>query len=119
MDAHGIIATLFGVPRALIGVIHVGALPGTHASCLAVADIAAAATAEAAIYASAGFDGLIIENMHDRPYLKGAVGPEITAAMAAIGVEVRRASSLPLGVQILAGANTAALAVAHACGASF
>ena len=35
----------------------------------------------------------MIENMHDRPYLKGAVGPEIVAAMTAIGREVRRAVS--------------------------
>ena len=62
----------------------------------------------------------MIENTHDRPYLKGAaVGPEIVAALAVIGREVRRASALPLGVQVLAGANHSALAVALACGASF
>jgi uncharacterized protein len=32
---------------------------------------------------------------------------------------VRRAASLPMGFQILVGANLAAMAVAHACGASF
>src|SRR6185312_3906177 len=67
----------------------------------------------------AGFHGLMIENTHDRPYLKAGVGPEITAAMAVIGAEVRRSVALPLGVQVLAGANTNALAVALACGASF
>jgi membrane complex biogenesis BtpA family protein len=119
MDGHGIISSLFAVPRALIGVIHVGALPGTDSSLQSVADIADAAVTEARIYEAAGFNGLIIENMHDRPYLKGAVGPEITAAMAVIGAAVRRASGLPMGVQILAGANKAAMAVAHACGACF
>jgi hypothetical protein len=57
--------------------------------------------------------------MHDRPYLRRAVGPEIVAAMAVVGREVRRAVSLPLGVQVLAGANREALAVAHAIGAAF
>jgi membrane complex biogenesis BtpA family protein len=61
----------------------------------------------------------MIENTHDRPYLKGTVGPEITAALAVIGHEVRRAAALPLGIQVLAGANHSALAVALACGASF
>ena len=61
----------------------------------------------------------MIENTHDRPYLKGSVGPEIVAALAVIGHEVRRAATLPLGVQVLAGANQCALAVALACGASF
>ena len=36
-----------------------------------------------------------------------------------IALEVRRASGLPVGVQILAGANTAAMAVADGSGASF
>jgi uncharacterized protein len=119
MDTNGIIQSIFGVPRALIGVIHVAALPGTPASKLGVSDIAAAAADEARIYERAGFHGLVMENTHDRPYLKGAAGPEIATAMTAIGVEVRRASRLPLGVQVLAGANECAMAVAHACGASF
>jgi len=119
MDSQGIINSVFGVPRALIGVIHVGALPGTPGSLHTVAEIADAAAAEACTYAAAGFHGLIIENMHDVPYIKGSVGPEIVAAMAVIGLEVRRVAGLPLGVQILAGANLAAMAVAHACAATF
>jgi len=39
--------------------------------------------------------------------------------MAVVGCEVRRAVSLPLGIQVLAGANLWAMAIAHACGASF
>ena len=102
-----------------IGVIHLGAQPGTPESRLEVPAIAEAAAAEARIYCSAGFHALIIENTHDRPYLKASVGPEIATAMAVIGSEVRRAVGLPLGVQVLAGANTTSLAVAHACGATF
>ena len=119
MDARGLIRYLFDVPRALIGVIHVAALPGTPASALKPAEIAEAAAEEARIYERAGFHGLLIENTHDRPYLKAGAGPEIAAAMTAIGIAVRRASGLPLGVQVLAGANECAMAAAHACGASF
>jgi membrane complex biogenesis BtpA family protein len=119
MDTNGIIQSIFGVRRALIGVIHVAALPGTPANTRRVPEIAAAAADEARIYERAGFHGLVMENTHDRPYLKATAGPEIAAAMTAIGVEVRRASHLPLGVQVLAGANECALAVAHACGAAF
>lgn len=119
MDTKGIIHAIFSVRRALLGVIHVAALPGAPESLHGVAAIAEAAAAEAQMYAAAGFHGLLIENTHDRPYLKGSAGPEIVAAMAVIGNEVRRAAGLPLGVQILAGANLAAMAVAHACGASF
>jgi membrane complex biogenesis BtpA family protein len=112
-------ATLFGEGRSLVGVIHVHALPGTPRARESIAAITSAAVAEAQVYARAGFDAVMIENMHDRPYLKRSVGPEIVAAMTAIGLAVRASVSLPLGLQILAGANRAALAVAHACGAAF
>jgi len=119
MDRHGVIRQLFGAPRALVGMIHVDALPGTPAHRLGLEEIAARAVAEARLYREAGFHGIAIENMHDRPYLKGRVGPEVVAAMTLIGLEVRRAVPLPLGVQVLAGANLEALAVARAIGAGF
>lgn len=119
MDTLGIIESLFGVKRALIGVVHLQALPGTPASKLNIAEIASIAVDEARLYLDAGFHGIMIENTHDRPYLKAAVGPEIVAAMSVIGAEVRGAVTLPLGIQVLAGANSSALAVALACGASF
>jgi uncharacterized protein len=119
VDKPGIISSLFGVQRALIGVVHVQALPGTPASKLDVRTISSIAVDEAGAYQDAGFNGVMIENTHDRPYLKVAVGPEITAAMSVIGSEVRRAVNLPIGIQILAGANSCSVAVANACGASF
>ena len=119
MDKLGLIKSQFGVSRALIGVVHLQALPGTPSSKLDVAAIASIAVDEARAYEAAGFHGVMIENTHDRPYLKSAVGPEITAAMAVIGAEVRRAIALPLGIQVLAGANSCAVAVALAAGASF
>ncbi len=106
-------------PKAILGMIHVGALPGTPRQRAGLDEITAQAAMEAALYTRAGLDGLLIENMHDVPYLCGQVGPEIVAALTAVGVAVRRESPLPLGVQILAAANREALAVAHACGAAF
>ena len=94
-----------------------GGAAGRRLAAAFVAAIAEAA-GEARIYEAAGFHGLSIENTHDRPYLKGTVGPETAAAVAVIGAEVRRAVALPLGVQVLAGANDCAMAVAHASGAS-
>jgi membrane complex biogenesis BtpA family protein len=119
MDRADVVGRLFSVPRALIGVVHVGALPGTPGAREGVDAIVERAAEEARLYHAHGFHGVAIENMHDRPYLKGAVGPEIVAAMTAVGREVRRAMPLPLGVQVLAGANLEAMAVAAACGAAF
>lgn len=112
-------AELFGRERALVGMIHVAALPGTPRSGLPVREIAARAAAEARILAGAGFDALILENMHDVPYLRREVGPEIVAAMTAAGEAVRSAVDVPVGFQLLAGANRAAIAVAHAVGGRF
>ncbi len=119
MDQQQIIESIFGVRRALIGMIHVQALPGTPGNHLSVEEICEQAARSAEQLRNAGFHGLMIENMHDRPYLKRQVGPEIVASMAAVGREVRRAASLPLGVQILGGANRAALAAALVCDADF
>jgi len=105
--------------KALIGMVHVRALPGTPYSAQSLEKITTIAVEEAALLARAGFDALIIENMHDRPYCLRDVGPEIIAAMTAVGCAVRAAVKCPLGVQVLAGANRAALAVAQACAAQF
>lgn len=119
MDSQGVTRALFGSHRALVGMIHVGALPGTPRARLPLEAIVEAAVAEAHVYRDAGFHAVAIENMHDRPYLARAVGPEIVAAMAVVGREVRRAAAVPLGVQVLAGANRGALAVALCAGAEF
>ncbi len=108
-----------GSPRALVGMLHVDALPGTPSSRMTLDAIVEQAIAEARVYRDEGFTAVAIENMHDRPYLRGAVGPEIVAAITAIAREVKREAHLPLGIQILAGANREALAAAHASGADF
>jgi membrane complex biogenesis BtpA family protein len=83
-------------------------------------DIIRVSEQEATKYRERGVDGLIIENMHDTPYLKGAVGPEIVASMTAVAVAVRStAPDIPIGLQILAGANKEALAVALAAELDF
>lgn len=119
MDKSGIIKSLFGVDRALIGVVHLQALPGTPFNKIDCAAIASIAVEEARTYEAAGFHGVMVENTHDRPYLKSVVGPEITAAMAVASAAIRNAVALPIGIQVLAGANTSAMAVAYASGASF
>ncbi len=111
---------LFGSrPKTVIGMIHVRALPGTPRHAGGLAPILDQALAEAETYRACGIHALMVENMHDVPYVKNP-GPEITAAMAVLAREVKRAQpQLPLGIQILAGANQEALAAALAAGADF
>jgi membrane complex biogenesis BtpA family protein len=119
MDNGSPVEELFNTPKPIVGMVHLAALPGTPFASQAVSAIVDQAVAEARILAAAGFDALIVENMHDRPYLLQEVGPEIVAAMAAALDAIRQTIDLPLGVQVLAGANREALAVALAGGASF
>jgi uncharacterized protein len=113
------LTSLFAQPKPVIAMIHIAALPGTPANSLSAAEIVALAEREARLYRAAGVDGLGIENMHDLPYLRGGVGPEIVAAMTLCGQAVKAASGLPVGIQVLAGANLEAMAVAHAAGLDF
>jgi hypothetical protein len=99
-------------------VIHVGTLPGAPGSRETVDAIAAAAATDARAYCEAGFSGLMVENMHDRPYLRRVVGPEVVAAMTMVAQAVRReAPDLLLGM-VLAGPS-ASPSPWHACGARF
>ena len=63
-------------------------------------------------------DAILMENMHDRPWQRPEqLGPETVASMATICSAIRREHpGLPLGVQVLAGGNREALAVAKAAG---
>ncbi len=99
--------------------IHVGALPGTPGQRLTLDEIVITACLEANLYREAGVNCLMLENMHDVPYLRGSVGPEIVAAMSVIARAVRQEISLPIGLQILAAADIEAMAVAHAAGLDF
>jgi len=112
-------AAIFGRDKALAGMVHVAALPGTPKHSLPMSTIVQAAVDEAKLLVDSGFDAVMIENMHDAPYLRREVGPEIIAAMTIVACAVRRAVNVPLGIQILAGANHAALAVAHAADFQF
>ena len=110
---------LFPYRPPIIAMVHVPALPGTAASDLSPGAIVSTVEDQARLYEEAGFDAIIIENMHDTPYLRREVGPEIVATMTACARAATECIEIPVGVQILAGANRAALACAHASGASF
>jgi membrane complex biogenesis BtpA family protein len=112
-------ADIFGRDKAIVGMVHVPALPGSPRHAMAMDEIVDRAVAEARQLDDAGFDALIVENMHDVPYLLRRVGPETVAAMTAVTRAVCDAARCPVGVQVLAGANREAMAVALAAGARF
>jgi membrane complex biogenesis BtpA family protein len=74
---------------------------------------------DAEALAAAGFDAVLVENFGDAPFFRGRVPAETVAAMAVLADEARRASGLPLGVNVLRNDGLSALAVAAATGARF
>jgi len=89
---------------------------------MSVDEIVDLAKHEASIYAKTGVDAVLVENMFDLPYLQGSsVGPEVVAVMTRVCEGVRKCipKTMPCGIQILAGANHAALAVSKACNLQF
>lgn len=104
---------------SLVGMVHVMALPGAAGYCGSVQAILDRALEEALVYKKHGFDAVMLENMHDTPYLCGVVEPETTAAMAVLAQAVKVAVELPVGLQILAGASIDSLAAAVASSVDF
>lgn len=79
-------------------------IAGTPQHCLPLDRIVERACAEAELYQQCGVDGILVENMHDLPYMRGKVGPEIVASMTRVCSEIKHAvKDIPMGIQILAG----------------
>ncbi len=110
---------------ALIGVVHLPPLPGAPFNNLPFDDIVARAILDANALVEAGFDGLIVENFGDFPFLPNRVEPHTVAMMAVLTDHIAR--SLPaavrqrvrIGVNVLRNDARAAVAVSSAAGADF
>jgi len=115
------VEAIFGRRQAVIGVIHSLPLPGSpDYDGMAMDEIVGFAVAEAGRYRDGGVNGLIVENHGDIPFAKpDRLGPETAATMAVMTDAVRRASGLPVGVNVLANGAVQAIAVAKAAGAAF
>ena len=109
---------IFAKRRPVIGMVHLLPLPGAPRA-RALADIRAAALADARTLARGGVDGILVENYGDAPFTGGSVEPPVVAVMAVIAAEVRAAARLPIGINVLRNDARSALAVAVAAGASF
>lgn len=105
--------------KALIGVVHLSALPGAPRWGGNWASIIKKAVADARAYEQGGAHAVFIENFGDVPFTKSAVGPETVAAMAALGCAVREVVKIPIGFNVLRNDACAALALCASCGGSF
>lgn len=114
-------ASILGLPgKSLIGMVHVGPLPGSPLHDGDLDAVVHRAVNDARALKETGFNALIVENMHDRPYVNAPHPPETVAAMTRIVLAVRDAiGDMPMGVQVLSRGECEALAIASICGGSF
>ncbi len=90
---------IFGDIKPVIGMVHIGALPGTPLYDPEL-DLVAAARADLIALQDAGFDAVMFGNENDRPY-EFKVDTASTATMATIIGQLKSDISVPFGVNVL------------------
>lgn len=115
------LAELFGVPKPVIGMVHLWPLPGAPGySGYGMQTIIDHALRDAEALVRGGVDGLIVENMWDLPYYVGPdVKPEAMTAQAVAAAEVVKNVSLPVGINVIHNGGLVCLAIAVAARARF
>jgi membrane complex biogenesis BtpA family protein len=110
---------IFGVPKPVIAMLHLPALPGRplHDRGAGVNAAVDAVRRDLGALQTAGVDGVLFCNEADLPY-QLRVGHEISAAMASVIGQLRAEVRVPFGVNLLWD-PIASLAVARATGARF
>ncbi len=103
-----------------IGMVHLQALPGSPAWQGDLAQVTAAALADASALSEAGIRAVMIENYNDIPFYPGRVPAETVAAMTVvISTLANEFPDLALGVNVLRNDAASAFGVAVATGARF
>ena len=105
--------------KAVIAMIHIGALPGTplYDADGGVAKLIDDAARDAEALQSGGVDAVMFGNENDRPYVRSAP-LEGVAAMTAVVQAIKPALNVPFGVNYLWDPS-ASVAIAAATGARF
>ncbi len=111
----------FGVPKPVIGMVHLWPLPGAPGySGYGMQTIIDHALRDAEALIQGGVDGLIVENMWDLPYYVGAeVKPEAMTAQAVAAAEVVKNFPLPVGINVIHNGGIVCLSIAVAARARF
>ena len=110
---------VFGTARPVIGMVHLGALPGTplYDAQGGIERLVEDARADLAALQAAGFDAVMFGNENDRPY-EFAVDRASTATMAYVIGRLRAEIRVPFGVNVLWDPMST-VALAAATGAAF
>lgn len=111
--------TIFPATPAVVGMIHLRALPGSPGYEGRMDKVIRTAVEDAEAVAGGGADGIMIENFRDAPFTAGRVEAHTAAAMAVCVHEIRKAVDIPVGVNVLRNDGETALSIAAVTGAQF
>ena len=108
----------------LIGMVHLGPLPGSPRDTgdrAHFAEVLKRAEGDAAALKAGGASAIMVENFFDAPFAKDNVPPHTVAALTRALLAVRQTvgDAMPLGVNVLRNDARAAIAIAHIVGAAF
>ena len=80
---------MFGLERcALVGMVHLRALPGSPGWAGSMDDVLEVAVSDAEALLAGGCHAVLIENMGDVPYLRGAVPPGTPSLNVVVGAAI-------------------------------
>lgn len=110
---------VFGTPKPVIAMVHLGALPGTplYDADRGVDGLLRDAEADLRALQAAGVDAVMFGNENDRPY-EFTVDLASTTTMAYVIGRLREQITVPFGVNVLWDPKST-VALATACGAAF
>jgi len=118
-NMNGMLKSIFGVKKPVIGMIHLLPLPCSPMNNLNLTKITDIALNDAHALEDGGVDGLLVENYGDIPFNKAHVGPHTVSSMTVIAKEISDSVNIPIGINVLRNDAISAIAIAFAVGAKF
>ncbi len=111
--------SIFPAQKNLIGMVHMPPLPGTPRFSGSMDEIIESALHDATTLHTAGFDGMILENFNDDPFLPGKGCVERIIAFSTVASELRKKIHIPIGINVQFNDFESELLIAHYFHAEF
>ena len=105
--------------KIMIGMIHLGALPGSPGNKLDVESLEASSLQDLMVLEKSGFDAAIVENISDEPFIVDSMELETFSAYVAILRTITKKAKIDIGVSVQMNLWREMLAASTATGASF
>ena len=118
MNAADVVTLMRQGRKVSIGMVHTLPLPGACRCATTLDETVARAVADATALERAGFDAVMVENLHDGPYADGSMDYQKVAALTKVCVRVRDAVGIPVGIDAC-GDPIAGFGIGSAAGLSF